>query len=184
MRTDREFVAPLHIVLLVDGCKLDISPIVTGEVFDLLELVEPFLEDLQRLDFGALDAPEPDQADADAHGVWKARKALLLEDLARLIVKSRGGLIDAIALCSRGHALVPVQADAPEQLVTGAEHHAWLNGLLLDRTLDIAVSCIEVNRDFFSRALPQMEAAVRRIAKPAGAAPAAPPSAGAMPSSP
>lgn len=180
--SDKEFVAPPHICRNVDGVRLDISPIVTEEVFDLLELVEPFYDDLSVMDLAALDAPEPDKADADAYGTWKARKALLREDLIRLVVKTRGRLLDAVALCSRCH-WVPGE---PEARVSGAAHRAWLGSLLLDRTLDITLDCIEVNRDFFLQAMPQMEAAVRRIAKPAGAAPAQPPaaSAGATPSSP
>lgn len=176
MRNDKEFVQPLSIGFSIDGCDLVVTPIVVGEVFALLELIEPVFEDLAQLDYDALASTPPELLALPADPAWQARRQLAQADLGRLLVKAHQPLLAAMALCTRAHTA----ADGTR--VDGAAHAAWLRGLLLDRAAEILLVCVEVNRDFFSRAMPGLLALASRLTAKVPVAAAA--SAGATPSSP
>ena len=154
MTADRDFVQPRRVALEVEGHELEITPIVVGEVFALMALLEPVLDELVLLDAETLD-----------------RAAL-----ARLLLRAGAPLLQAVALCTRGHWRTG--DDGTRRRVEGAEHLAWLQGLLLDRAAAIAAEVFEVNRDFFVQAAPALrQTAARLAAPPAGDSAGATPSA-------
>lgn len=164
---DREFVTPGGVTLRFDGCEVSVTPIVVAEVFDLLALVEPIYDELALMDSAAF---------GDKVAV------------AQLLVRAGEPLLHALAMCTRVHFELGDGSESQRKRVAGVEHQQWVNGLLLDRAAELLATVVEVNRDFFERAMPRLRELPRRLGvadKPAepvqGAATA---SAGETPSSP
>lgn len=150
---DLDFIEPLRIMFTIDARDIEVSPIVVRELPALLRLAEPIMGELMALPEAMLSRLEAGKPNLDD-----------LNRLMHLVVTQGDRVVDALALCSRQPA-------------------DWVGGLLPDRAAQLLAVCIQVNLDFFSRAMPGLRAlavqlkpvaAPKRAADPPAAAPAMP----------
>ena len=130
---DLEFVVPPIVVMTFEGVTLRITPLTVNETLALIPFVESMLDELMQLDDGAIDRLR--------------RKLVSRDEISALLglVRAQGPqLFAAVAACCRQ----PVE---------------WVEGLLADRFFAVLAACVEVNRDFFSDAMPAIGAAMRKL---------------------
>jgi hypothetical protein len=135
-KTDSEalqFIAPLEVQLSIDGVDLTIRPLVLRELPNLLALAMPVFASLGNTGPGYLERLK-DGALTDAE----------TSTLLTAIVVNGDEFIGLITLCSR----------QPKE---------WVGGLLPDRAAELAAVCLQVNADFFRRAMPNLRAMASRV---------------------
>lgn len=119
-----EFIRPLQVGLSIDGVDLTITPIVMRELPNLLALAMPV--------FASLNASEPRFIERMQSGELTAVE---VSSLLTSVVVNGEEFVGLLALCAR----------QPKE---------WIGGLLLDRAAELALVCLQVNADFFRRAMP------------------------------
>ena len=139
---DLDFIEPLRIICPIDGRDIEVSPIVVRELPALLRLAEPIMGELMALPDETLSRLEAGKPNLAD-----------IDHLVHLIVTHGQRVIDALALCTRQPA-------------------EWVGGLLPDRAAQLLAVCIQVNADFFGRAMPGLRALAVQL-KPVKVAPAA-----------
>ena len=143
-RTDEvEFIAPLRVDVAVDDRLVTIGPLVVSQLPQLLEVCAPLFRQLALFDDGAI-ARFRDGKPTESD----------LATLLSVLSADAEDIFKVFSICSG----MPVE---------------WVAGLLPDRFARIAAICIEVNRDFFSRALPPavLQALAGSVARSATAQP-------------
>ena len=149
---DLEFVAPLSITLAIDGCDVTVTPLVLRDLPRFTELMVPVIASTPQVNPGMFERFKDGQLSDD--DVSKIITALAV---------SGAQLIDMVVLCTKGHSELETLPGTAPGLRTGVEHEAWVGGLLLDRALTLAAVCLQVNIDFFRRAMPQIRALASRL---------------------
>lgn len=139
---DVEFIEPLEVHLAIDDTLVTLRPLTVRQIPQLLEVGAPLLRQLAMFDAGALERFR-DGAPNEGD----------LATLMSVLAVDAEDIFTVFAICS-------------------GQSPAWVGGLLPDRFAHLAAVCLEVNRDFFSRALPP--AALRALAG-LGARPSRPP---------
>lgn len=149
---DMQFVAPLAITLAIDGCDVTVTPLVLRDLPRFTELMVPVMASTPELQAGMAQRFRDGKISDD--DVSKMITALAV---------SGEQLIDMVVLCTKAHSEPAVEPGAEQVLRTGTDHATWVGGLLLDRALTLAAVALQVNIDFFSRAMPQIRALASRL---------------------
>lgn len=148
---DMQFVAPLAITLAIDGCDVTVTPLVLRDLPRFTELMVPIMASTPELQAGMAQRFVDGKISDD--DVSKIITALAV---------SGEQLIDLVVLCTKSHSEPAIEPSLNE-LRTGVDHATWVGGLLLDRALTLAAVSLQVNIDFFSRAMPQIRALASRL---------------------
>ncbi|MEQ1685454.1 MAG: hypothetical protein ABL916_17560 [Burkholderiaceae bacterium] len=148
---DMQFVAPLAITLAIDGCDVTVTPLVLRDLPRFTELMVPIMASTPELQAGMAQRFVDGKISDD--DVSKIITALAV---------SGEQLIDLVVLCTKAHSEPAIEPSLNE-LRTGVDHATWVGGLLLDRALTLAAVSLQVNIDFFSRAMPQIRALASRL---------------------
>jgi hypothetical protein len=148
-----KFIAPLEITTNVDGRAVTISPIVLRELPRFMELAVPIYAGLM----GKLE--KNFFARAQVGDLTPGEVSALLTSIA----VAGDEWIGLVALCSRRSVILGVDGQA-DQVFEGKLHGEWIGGLLPDRAVALAVNCLQVNADFFRRAMPQLRAMAESLA--------------------
>lgn len=145
------FIAPLEVTMPIDGRDVTISPLVLKELPKFLELMLPVYAVLPQAGIDFFNRMADGKLDDS--------------EVSQLITAFTVGGTDMIALlafCSRQPA-------------------EWVGGLLIDRATELLAVSMQVNVDFFRRALPNLRAMAARLDLPASAAPEPAPTASTTP---
>lgn len=140
------FIAPLRIECEIEGVAIVFTPLTVGETLRLLPVAERCMGALVSLPDELLDRLETNTLTPPDMAV-----------LGSMLAEHGPQLVQALAIASRQ----PV---------------AWINALLFDRLVELLVLVIQVNKDFFVRAMPGIQARVATLAQ-AQRSPSAGPSA-------
>jgi hypothetical protein len=151
-KTALAFAAPPHVMFEIDGVELDIHPLTVGETLKLLPMAERCIDGLVLLDETMFDRLADGQPTPAD-----------LMALTGLLAKHGEDLLLALAIAAR-------------------QPTPWVHGLLFDRLVELLVCVVQVNKDFFGRAMPGITARLETLAKAKQAAEPLP-SAGQPPSS-
>lgn len=149
---DMEFVAPLAITMAIDGCDVTVTPLVLRDLPRFTELMVPVMAAAPELQAGMAERFRDGKISDD--------------DISKIITAlavSGEQLIDMVVLCTKAHAEPVVEPGTDQLLRTGVDHATWVGGLLLDRALTLAAVSLQVNIDFFTRAMPQIRALASRL---------------------
>lgn len=145
------FVAPVTIMLAIDGADVSVSPMTVEQLTDMLEVSDPLFEELVMLDGELLDRLAADLL-TTADSIY----------LLRLLARKGKSLLDVIALATRCHQVTA--AEGHSRVVAGVEHRQWVGKLLPDRAVELLQVCVQVNADFFSQAFPDLKTLLERFA--------------------
>ena len=132
-----DFIEPTQRGLGIDGRSVVVTPLVMRDLPKLLELASPVFRALSLFDAGALQRFTAGTPNEQD-----------VSTLMGVLSADADEVFAVVAICCR-------------------EEADWVAGLLPDRFAALMAACIEVNRDFFTRALPQLRAAVARLGRSA-----------------
>lgn len=149
---DMQFVAPLAITLAIDGCDVTVTPLVLRDLPRFTELMVPVMAATPDLQSSMVERFLDGQL-SDAE----------VGKIIAILAVNGDQLIDMIVLCTRSHSERPIEEGAEQVLRTGVDHATWVGGLLPDRALTLAAVSLQVNIDFFRRAMPQIRALASRL---------------------
>lgn len=133
LKTGTEFITPRTATLIVDGLTVVVSPVVSAQFGALLTAAEPIIWELASLPTGFADRLEAGALTADDKS-----------DLFGVCARNWAGVLQVVQVCAK------VDAD-------------WLGQRLLDRTVELAITCLAVNADFFARARTNLLAGLVRV---------------------